>query len=107
MARHSHEMYCTNCSHWVYPMLSDTMSGNFEIVCGNCSHVHYRTIKDGVVIDDKAQPEATHSDSRWNKGTDDWTGDRIHVPASACSKEKRTLGKIAQFRQKVAAGLAS
>ena len=84
MARHTHEFYCTNCSWWNYPMLSDTMDGNYEIVCGNCGHIHYRVIKNGVVIDDKVQEEAKWNDSRWSKNVDKWSGDTIHVMKSAC-----------------------
>lgn len=92
MARHAHEMYCTNCRFYNYPMLSDRMNGNYTIVCGNCGHHHYRHIKDGVVTEDRHNHAADH-------------GDTIHVPKSAAQKEQRKLGKISEFRQQEAAGL--
>lgn len=105
MARHCHEFYCTNCSWWNYPMIADTMDGNYEIVCGHCGHIHYRVIKDGVVIDDRVQTDARHGDSRWNKGADKWAGDTIHVMPSAAQEERRTLATVTALRQKDAAGL--
>ena len=107
MARHAHEFYCTNCSWWNYPMLSDALSGNYEIKCGNCGHIHYRVIKDGVVIDDRAQSDIKHNQSRWSKGVDYWAGDTIHVMKSACSEKKRQnkLGMVARIREMASAGL--
>jgi RNase P subunit RPR2 len=92
MARHAHEMYCTNCSWHLYPMLNDRMSGNYTIVCGNCEHKHYRYIKDGVVTEDRHNYAADH-------------GDTIHVMKAACQKEKRKLGAVAQLRAMETAGL--
>jgi len=81
-------------------MLDEKMHGNYIIVCGNCDHEHYRVIRDGVVVDDG---------TRWSRNNDKWTEDKILIMKSACYKEKpvEKLGKIAQFRAKVAAGLAS
>lgn len=95
MARHAHEFQCTNCNHWNYPMLDECMSGNYTVICGNlkCKHEHYRHIKDGVVTEDRHNSAADH-------------GDTIHVMPSATQSKKKELGKIAQFRQKVMAGLA-
>ena len=93
MARYAHEMHCTNCSHYNYPMLSDKMSGNYTVICGNCGHEHYRHIKDGVVTEDRHNHLANH-------------GDTIHVPKSATSREKRKMGVVAQLRQAEAAGLS-
>ena len=75
-------------------MLSDNMNGNYTIKCGHCGHEHYRVIKNGVVTED-----------RHNKNYKDV--DVIHIMPSACSKEKRKLGGIAQFRAAEAAGLAT
>lgn len=81
--------------HWYnYPMLDDTMTGNYIIVCGNCGHEHYRTIVKGVVTDDR------HSANYK-------TAERLHVMKSATQPTKRQLGLVAQFRQMEAAGLAS
>lgn len=66
-------------------MLNDTMDGNYTVICGNCKHKHYRVIKKGVVTGDRHNSALDH-------------GDTIHVMKSACSKEKRQLGKIAQLR---------
>lgn len=110
MARHAHEFQCdgaapgraaaqppfnkdSNCGWYNYPMLDDTMTGNFIIVCGNCGHEHYRTIVKGVVTADR------HS-------ADYKTAERIHVMKSATQPTKRQLGAVAQFRQMEAAGLA-
>ena len=94
MARHAHEFQCDHdCGYYNYPMLDDSMNGNYTIICGHCGHHHHRTIKHGVVTADRhSENESLH--------------DTIHVMPSACSKEKRKLGLIAQFRQKEAAGLA-
>ena len=92
MARHAHEMHCTNCQYYNYPMLSDKLSGNFTVICGNCGHEHYRYIKDGVVTEDRHNSAADH-------------GDTIHVPKSASTKEKRKMGQILQLRQQESAGL--
>ena len=92
MARHSHEFQCTECYFFNYPMLSDVMSGNYTVVCGNCGHEHYRVLKNGVVTGDRHNTALDH-------------GDTIHVMPSACSKEKRKRGLIAQMRENVAAGL--
>lgn len=93
MARHAQEFNCTNCSFFNYPMLSDKMDGNFTVICGNCNHEHYRSIKMGVVTEDRHNSALDH-------------GDTIHVPKSATSKEKRKMGQVLQFRQMEAAGLA-
>ena len=93
MARHAHEFDCTNCMFYNYPMLSETMNGNYTIKCGNCGHEHYRVITKGAVTQDRHDK---------NRGA----AEIIHVMPSAASKEKRKLGLIAQFRQTVAAGLA-
>lgn len=103
MARHAHEFQCDgmgtwqsgkeNCGYYNYPMLDDTMTGNYIIVCGNCGHEHYRVIVNGVVTSD-----------RHSKAYKD--AEKIWVMKSACQKEKRQLGSIAQFRQIEAAGLA-
>jgi hypothetical protein len=74
-------------------MLNETMNGNYTVKCGNCGHEHYRVLKNGVVTEDRHNSAADH-------------GDTIHVMKSACQKEKRKVGLITQFRQKVAAGLA-
>lgn len=84
MARHAHEFYC-HCGYWNYPMLSDTMHGNYTIRCGFCEHEHYRVIKAGVVTDDRHDETMGRSDT-------------IHIPRAACSKERRVLGQIAQLR---------
>ena len=95
MARHAHEFQCDhNCGFFNYPMLDEKMNGNYTIICGNCGHEHYRHIKDGVVTADR------HFD-----GADD--KDTIHVMQSATSKERRKMGSVTQFRNMVAAGLAS
>ena len=86
-------------------MLSDNMSGNYEIICGHCGHTHYRVIKNGVVIDDQAQPNVQHNQSRWSKNVDRWTGDTIHVMPGACSQERRKMGTVAQLRAAEAAGI--
>ena len=91
-SRHCHEFNC-HCGGYNYPMLSEAMNGNYTIICGGCGHEHYRYLKDGVVTEDR------HNE-------DEDLGDTIHVMASAFSKEKRKRGLIAQFREKVAAGLA-
>ena len=77
-------------------MLSDKMHGNYTIVCGNCDHHHYRHISGGIVTEDRHNHAADH-------------GDTVHVMKSASYEKKpiEKLGKIAQFRAKVAAGLAS
>jgi len=93
MARHAHEFDCTNCGYYNYPMLDERMTGNYTIACGNCGHHHYRVIKNGVVTGDR-------HDSRYGNA------EIIHVMKSASSQERRKLGLVAQFRQKVAAGLA-
>ncbi|APU88928.1 hypothetical protein Rctr197k_122 [Virus Rctr197k] len=92
MARHAHEFSCTECQHYNYPMLSDQMNGNYTIICGHCQHQHYRVIKAGVVTED-----------RHNKNLP--PAEIIHVMPSACQKEKRELGQVAQLRQMEAAGL--
>lgn len=105
--RHAHEFQCDgrgtatasnptaeNCGYYNYPMLDDTMTGNYIVVCGNCGHEHYRTIVKGVVTADR------HS-AKYGEA------ERIHVMKSASQREKRKLGAIAQFRQMEAAGLAS
>jgi len=88
MARHAHEFSCTNCGWWNYPMLSDHMDGNYVIQCGNCGHEHYRTIEKGKVTDKR------HS-------TEKAVTDLIHVMRSACQKEKRQLGVVAQLRNRL------
>ena len=92
MARHAHEFQCTECAYYNYPMLDENMSGNYTIRCGKCRHDHYRVIEKGVVTSDR------HS-QRYD------TTDVIHVMQSACQKEKRKLGLVAQFRQFAAVGL--
>lgn len=110
MARHAHEFQCDgstkgrapnmapnpspsdNCGWYNYPMLDDTMHGNFTIICGHCGHKHYRTIKMGVITHDR------HSDNMGEEQV-------LHIMPSACSPTKRTLGSIAQIRQMEAAGL--
>lgn len=110
MARHAHEFQCDgtvkdrtpaqppynggNCGWYNYPMLDDSMTGNYIIICGNCSHEHYRTIVKGVVTDDRHS--AKYGDA-----------ERIHVMKSATQPEKRKLGLVAQMRQMEAAGLAT
>ncbi len=93
MARHAHEFQCTECGYWNYPMLDEGMSGNYTVRCGHCQHDHYRVITSGVVTEDR------HSAKYGG------VAEVIHVMPSACSKDKRRLGAIAQFRQLVAAGL--
>lgn len=85
MARHAHEFSCTNCGWWNYPMLSDSMNGNYVVKCGNCAHEHYRCIKDGVV-----------TDKRHNKN--ERTCDIIHVMKSACSEKKREMSPLLRMR---------
>lgn len=92
MARHAHEMQCTNCNYFNYPMLSDSMTGNYTIICGNCKHCHYRHIKNGIVTEDRHNHAAHH-------------GDTIHVPRSATQQNRRKLGTITQLRQQEAAGI--
>jgi hypothetical protein len=69
-------------------MLSDTMNGNYVIRCGNCNHEHYRCIVDGKVT------ETRHDKTKRNL-------DIIHVMKSACQKEKKTLGVVAQMRSRL------
>lgn len=75
-------------------MLSENMHGNYTILCGNCKHHHYRVIKNGVVTEDR------HSKSMG-------AAELIHVMPSACSKEKRQRGVVAQLREKFAAGFGT
>ncbi len=93
MARHAHEFNCTECGWFNYPTLSEAFFGNYTIRCGHCLHDHYRVIKAGVVTEDRHDKNMRAAEI-------------IHVMPSACSKEKRKLGSIAQFRQTEAAGLA-
>lgn len=95
MAAHAHEFQCNNCTFFNYPMLKDTLNGHYIVVCGNCQHKHYRTLKDGVVI----QEGQRHSK------TEDQV-DTIYVQKSATSEKRRELGAIAKFRAMVTAGLA-
>ena len=93
MARHAHEMQCTECLFYNYPMLSEDMGdGNYTIICGNCKHQHYRVVRKGRVTEDRHNKSLSH-------------GDTIHVMPSACSKDKRKLGMIAQIRAMGVAGL--
>lgn len=93
MARHAHEFQCTECQYWNYPMLSDTMNGNYTVKCGNCGHNHYRVIVSGVVTEDRHNSAYDH-------------GDTIHVMPSACSEKKReSKGMLVKFREMVTAGL--
>lgn len=102
MARHAHEFQCDgrgtygpgkeNCGWFNYPMLDDTMTGNFIIVCGHCGHEHFRVIEKGVVTSDRHSVKYGEAD-------------RIHVQPSACSEKKRELSPIQQIRQREAAGL--
>jgi DNA-directed RNA polymerase subunit RPC12/RpoP len=91
MARHAHEFSCTECGFWNYPMLSDDMSGCYIIKCGNCGHEHHRHIEKGRVTDKR------HLDGKNMR-------DVIHVMKSACQKDKRQLGIIAQLRNQLFAG---
>jgi hypothetical protein len=93
LARHAHEFNCTNCGWFNYPMLSDSLSGNYTIRCGHCNHEHYRVILDGVVTEDR------HDKARG-------AAEVIHVMPSACSKEPQKKGLVAQLRELAAAGLA-
>lgn len=94
MSRHAHEFQCTECSYYNYPMLDESMHGNYTILCGQCGHKHYRVVEKGVVTSDR------HSEKYG-------TTDVIHVMPSACQQTKRQLGLIAQLRQRAAAGLLS
>ena len=96
MARHAHEFQCTNCRWYNYPMLSETMDGNYTIVCGNpaCKHHHYRTIKKGVVTEER------HS-------VGEKLCDTIHVMPSASSEKQRPKSKLAEVRELASAGLAT
>lgn len=91
MARHAHEFNCTECGFFNYPMLSDTMNGNYTIRCGNCAHEHYRVIKKGVVTEDRHNTALEH-------------GDTVHVMKSAAQRTKRQLGTVAKLRNMEAAG---
>lgn len=92
MARHTHEFQCTECRWWNYPILSDTMSGNYVVRCGKCQHHHYRYIKKGVVTEDRHNQKENICDI-------------IHVMPSACLQEKRKQGTVTQLREMMAAGL--
>ena len=81
-------------------MLSDKLDGNYTVNCGNCGHHHYRVIKNGVVTGER------HDSSYGTKGGK-VIGDLIHVPRSACTKEKPELGIMAEVRQMEAAGLST
>jgi len=96
MAGHAHEFQCTNCQHWNYPMLRETMTGNFTVQCGNCKHNHYRYIKNGVVTEDRHNSAADH-------------GDTVVVMRAAClpPDKRRKKGTVQKIREMVASGLAS
>ncbi len=91
----THAFQCTVCCWHNYPRLNLALTGNYTIQCGNpaCQHHHYRVVEDGRVTEDR------HS-SRYGES------ELIHVMPSACQQEPRVLGKVAQFRQLVVAGLA-
>ena len=86
------EFYC-HCNHFIYPKLNLELNGNHEVVCPMCKHVHYRVVKDGKITEDR------HSESSG-------TAERLILMPSAASKTKREMGKIARFREMVAAGMA-
>jgi hypothetical protein len=68
------------------------MTGNYTIACGNCGHHHYRTIRNGVVTNDRHDKTLG-------------IAELIRVMKSATQKEKRQLGAVAQLRQREVAGL--
>ena len=92
MSRHTHEFQCTNCMWWNYPILSETMDGNYVVKCGHCKHLHYRTIKQGVVT------EIRHNQYKDNL-------DVIHVMPSACLEKKRIVGTVTSIRENATSGL--
>lgn len=92
MARIAVEFYC-HCGYYNYPMLSEDFCGNCTVLCGHCGHEHYRAIKNGVVTEDR------HSETMG-------TAVRLHIMPSACQKEPRKRGLVAQLRELASAGLA-
>lgn len=58
MARmYGEEFHCREsgggCNKYFLTNLRDNMTGNYTVECPNCGHHHFRTIKNGVITEDR------------------------------------------------------
>lgn len=53
MTKVRHEFFCTECSKYFDIKLNIALDGNYRIHCPNCQHVHYRSVRKGVITEDR------------------------------------------------------
>jgi len=52
--RRKEQFHCsTECNKYFLTYLRSNLNGNYAIRCPNCDHLHYRSIKNGLVTDDR------------------------------------------------------
>lgn len=65
------EIYCNECGHYIRFKTKPEKSGNLILVCNHCGHRHCRTVKDGIVTDDRWDAlNDNNVDPRWSAGSD-------------------------------------
>lgn len=53
MAKIKKEFYCNECRKYFDIKLNISLDGNYRVHCPNCGHIHYRTVKKGVITDQR------------------------------------------------------
>ena len=53
MAKVKKEFYCTECHKYFDIKLNVALDGNYRIHCPSCNHTHYRTVKQGMITDQR------------------------------------------------------
>lgn len=51
------DIHCHNCSKGFIAQLDFSINGNHKVICPRCGHVHYRGIKDGVITEERWNPD--------------------------------------------------
>ena len=86
------EFKCHCEKPYIYVWLNTNMDGNYVVRCPTCGHEHYRTVKGGIISDDRHSYSLNECDV-------------LRPMPSAAQKTPRVRGAIALLREKEAVGL--
>lgn len=77
-------MYCHDCGKDFIAVVDYSIEGNHEVICPHCGHQHCRTIKNGVVTEDRW---SSRDNNIIRDGAERlWTSDSLKMKTSSTSK---------------------
>ena len=77
-------MHCHDCDKHFIAIVDYSIDGNHEVICPHCGHQHCRTIKKGVVTEDRWSSKVTNIIRDGAERL--WTNDSLKMKTSSTSQ---------------------